>query len=67
MAQLIVYLDATLKGEIEQVALASDRSVSYVVRQWIEQGMQNLRVAQGKADPKAPQPLPTLTLPQKAS
>ncbi len=39
MAQIQIYADLKLKEAIEQVAREEERSVSYVVRQWIKQGL----------------------------
>lgn len=41
MATLQIYTDEGLKKAVEQVAREEDRSVSYVIRQWIQDGLQN--------------------------
>lgn len=40
MAQIQVYADEELKNAIEQLAREKDRSISYIIRQWIEQGLE---------------------------
>ena len=39
MATLQIYTDVELKRAVEKVAREEDRSVSYIIRQWIEQGL----------------------------
>lgn len=39
MAVIQIYVDDKLKSDVEQVATKEDRSISYIVRKWIEQGL----------------------------
>lgn len=46
MAQIPVYLDDELKETIEQVAARQERSVSFLIRKWIKEGLERLNQAQ---------------------
>lgn len=52
MAQIPVYLDETLKQTVEQVAAQQERSVSFVVRKWIKEGLERL---QHQSEPQSSQ------------
>ncbi|MCQ3980230.1 MAG: hypothetical protein DPW09_42995 [Anaerolineae bacterium] len=43
MAQIPVYLDETLKQTVEQVAAQQERSVSFIIRKWIKEGLERLQ------------------------
>lgn len=43
MAQIPVYLDETLKQTVEKVAIQQERSVSFVIRKWIKEGLERLQ------------------------
>jgi hypothetical protein len=43
MAQIPVYLDETLKQIVEQIAAQQERSVSFIVRKWIREGLERLQ------------------------
>lgn len=46
MAQIPVYLDDELKEMIQQVAARQERSVSFLIRRWIKEGLDRLNQAQ---------------------
>ncbi|MCL4298964.1 MAG: hypothetical protein KJ077_24720 [Anaerolineae bacterium] len=52
MAQIPVYLDETLKQIVEQVAAQQERSVSFLVRKWIKEGLERL---QHQSEPQSSQ------------
>lgn len=43
MAQIPVYLDDTLKETIEKIAARQERSVSFLIRKWIKEGLERLQ------------------------
>ena len=54
MATLQIYTDLKLKQAVEQVAREEDRSVSYIIRQWIEQGLKLREQAEQKSTNQQP-------------
>lgn len=49
MASMVIYVDEELKEQVERVAKIEDRSVSYLVRKWIEDGLTQFTLKETKS------------------
>lgn len=54
MAQMVIYLDDKTRDAVKRVADAENRSMSNMVRIWIEQGLRTLESQSPKTPLKPP-------------